>query len=84
MAKVLVHDQEVELTLAQILEAIRQLKPEEKSVIRRALDERSWSQRVDDLLARVWARVEESPLSEADINAEVETVRQALYAASRH
>lgn len=84
MAKVLVHNQEVELTLAQIIEAIRQLKPEEKSVVRRALDERSWSQRVDDLLARVWARVEESPLSEADINAEAETVRQALYAAHRN
>ncbi len=84
MAKVLVHNQEVELTLAQIIEAIRQLKPEEKNVVRRALNERSWSQRVDDLLARVWARVEESPLSEADINAEAEAVRQALYAAHRN
>ena len=84
MARVLVQNREVELTLPQILEAVKQLKPEEKSVIRRALDDRTWSERVDDLLRRIWARVEESPLTEADIDAEVETVRQALYSSSRH
>ena len=84
MARVLVQNREVELTLPQILEAVKQLKPEEKSVIRRALDDRTWSERVDDLLSRIWARVEESPLTEADIDAEVETVRQALYSSSRH
>ena len=84
MARVLVQNREVELTLPQILEAVKQLKPEEKSVIRRALDDRTWSERIDDLLRRIWARVEESPLTEADIDAEVETVRQALYSSSRH
>ena len=84
MARVLVQNREVELTLPQILEAVKQLKPEEKSVIRRALDDRTWAERVDDLLSRIWARVEESPLTEADIDAEVETVRQALYSSSRH
>jgi hypothetical protein len=83
VARILVQNQEVELTLTQILEAIRQLRPEEKSVVRRALDEQSWAQRVDDLLARIWARIQQSPLAEAEINAEVEAVRQALYAASR-
>jgi hypothetical protein len=83
LARVIVRNQEVELTLPQILEVVRQLRPEEKSVVRRALGERSWSDRLDDLLARVWARVQQSPLSEAEINAEVESVRQTLYATSR-
>jgi hypothetical protein len=83
MARVIVQSQEVELTLPQILEAVRQLRPEEKSIVRRALNDRSWSERTDDLLARVWVRVQQSPITDEEINAEVETVRQALYAAGR-
>ncbi|MEW5717463.1 MAG: hypothetical protein AB1817_02435 [Chloroflexota bacterium] len=83
MIRVLVKNQEVELTLPQFLDAVRQLKPEEKNVVRRALDNRAWSARVEDLLARVWAKVEQSPLADEEISAEVESVRQALFNASR-
>lgn len=84
MARVMVQNQEIELTIAQIIEAIRQLKPEEQSIIRRALNERAWSERADDLLTRVWARAQDAPLTEDEINAEVEAVRQTLHTARRH
>jgi hypothetical protein len=84
MAHVMVRNQEIELTIAQIIDAIRQLKPEERNMVRRALDDRAWSERTNELLARVWSKVQDAPLTEAEVNAEVETVRQSLYAARRH
>lgn len=83
MIRMIVKNQEIELTLPQFLDALRQLKPEEKNIVRRALDTRPWSARLDDLLARVWAKVEQSPLSDEEIDAEVESVRQTLYDARR-
>ncbi len=84
MIRVVMKNQEIELTLAQVVEAIKQLKPEEKTLVRSALDERAWSSRVDDLLARVWTRVEQLPLADEEIHAEIESVRQALFDASGH
>ena len=84
MIRVTVKNQEVELSFPQILEVVKQLKPEEKNIVRRALEDRSWSTRVDDLLDRVWTRVEKSPLADEDINAEIKTVRQTLFDARRH
>jgi len=39
-----------------------------------------WQQRLEALLARVWARVERHPISEEEIDAEVERARTAIYA----
>lgn len=80
MPKVTAQQVELELTLDQILALIRQLKPEEQEILRRALEPPSWNQRLEALLARVWARVERFPISEEEIDAEVERARTAIYA----
>lgn len=82
MPKVMAKEVEVELSLDDLLAAIRQLEPEEQEIVRRELELRPWSQRLDDLLARIWARVEQHPISEEEVNAEVEAARAALYAQS--
>ena len=51
--------------------------------MRRVIAPLPWSQRVEALLARVWSRVESSPIAEEDIDAEVELARTELYAQSR-
>ena len=73
---------ELELTLDQVLSIVRQLKPQEREIVRRAIEPLPWSQRVEALLARVWSRVESSPIAEEDIDAEVELARTELYAQS--
>ena len=79
MIRLTVKNQEIELSLPQIIQVVKQLKPEEKNIVRRALDDRAWSERVDAVLERVWTRVEQSPLADEDINAEIESVRQTLF-----
>jgi len=71
---------ELDLTLDQVLTVVRQLKPEEREVIRRAIEPKPWSQRLETLLARVWARVERYPITEEEVDAEVELARTAIYA----
>jgi hypothetical protein len=68
---------ELDLTLEQILSIVRQLGPQEQEAVRKALETRPWSQRLDALLARVWERVASYPISEEEINEEVERVRTA-------
>lgn len=68
---------ELDLTLDQILTIVRQLKPREREIMRRELEPPPWEQRLDALLARVWSRVERYPITEEEIDAEVELVRKA-------
>ena len=72
---------ELNLTLDQILDILRQLRPREREIIRQALEPPPWSQRLNALLARVWSRVECYPITEEEIDAEVEVTRTTLYAA---
>lgn len=81
MPRVIAQQVELDLTLDQVLSIVRQLKPQEREVVRRVI-EPPWSQRLETLLARVWARVERHPIAEEDINAEVELARTAIYAQS--
>jgi hypothetical protein len=81
MVKVVAQEVELNLTLDQILALVRQLQPQEREIIRRTLMP-SWEQRLEGLLARVWTRVDESPLSEEDVDAEVTLARRTLYAQS--
>jgi len=83
MPKVVAQQVELDLTLDQILSIIRQLKPQEQEIVRRVI-EPPWSQRLEALLARVWARVEHHPIAEEDIDAEVELARTAIYAQGSH
>jgi len=80
MPKVIAQQVELDLTLDQVLTVVRQLKPEEREVIRRAIEPKPWSQRLETLLARVWARVERYPITEEEVDAEVELARTAIYA----
>ncbi len=75
---------ELDLTLDQILSIIRQLGPQEQEAVRQALGPRPWSQRLDALLTRVWERVAIYPISEEEIEAEVEQARAARYAQGGH
>jgi hypothetical protein len=79
VTRVIARQVEFDLSLDQILAIIRQLKPQEREVVRRAIEPLPWEQRLDALLTRVWARVEKYPISEEDIDAEVELVRRAIY-----
>jgi hypothetical protein len=80
MPQVITQRIELELTLDQILAIVRQLKPREREIVRRAIESPPWSQRLDALLARVWSRVECYPITEEEVDAEVEAARTALYA----
>jgi len=80
MPRVIAQQVELDLTLDQVLTVVRQLKPEEREVIRRAIEPKPWSQRLETLLARVWARVERYPITEEEVDAEVELARTAIYA----
>jgi hypothetical protein len=78
VTRVIARQVEFDLSLDQILAIIRQLQPQEREVVRRAIEPLPWEQRLDALLTRVWARVEKYPISEEDIDAEVELVRRAI------
>ncbi len=80
MPKVLAEKVEIYLPLDQLVAVVRQLPSEEKKILRRELIDESWSQRLDALLQRIWARVEAHPIEEAEVNAEVEKARAARYA----
>lgn len=77
--KVIAQKVELELTPDQILALVRQVKPGEREIIRRAIEPLPWHQRLEALLARVWARVEHFPISEEQVNAEVERARTTIY-----
>ena len=80
MPKVIAQQVELDLTLDQVLAIVRQLKPEDREIIRRTIEPPLWNQRLEELLARGWARVERYPITEEEIDAEVELARTAIYA----
>lgn len=79
MPKITAQQVEIELTLDQIVALVCQLKPREQDIIRRAIEPPAWHQRLEALLAHVWARVERYPISEEEVDAEVERARTAIY-----
>jgi len=82
MPKVIAQQIELDLTLDQVLAIVHQLKPEDREIIRRTIEPPPWNQRLEELLARVWARVERYPITEEEVDAEVELARTAIYAQS--
>lgn len=83
MPRVKVREAELELDVDQIVEIVRQLPPDEREIVRRAVQPLPWEKRLEALLARVWRRVDHFPLTEEEIDAEVERARSAIYAESR-
>jgi hypothetical protein len=84
MTRIIARQGELNLSLDQVLAIVRRLPPQEREQVRRAIEPPPWDQRLDALLARVKARVEKHPISEEEINAEVELARRAIYAQGRH
>ncbi|MGH9550580.1 MAG: hypothetical protein ACRD3W_14470 [Terriglobales bacterium] len=67
---------ENKVTLSEVLQLASQLSPEEQGELRRKLDE-SWSERWDEMAARVQERCDGiPPLSDEEIMAEVKAVRE--------
>jgi hypothetical protein len=80
MSRVSAQQVEFDLTLEQVLAVVLQLKPEDREIIRRAIEPPPWNERLEALLDRVWARVERYPITEEEVDAEVELARTAIYA----
>ncbi len=80
--KVIAQEVELNLTLEQFLVLVHQLPPQEREIVRRALTP-SWEERLEALLTRVWNRLDDAPLSEEAIDAEVTQTRREIYAQSR-
>ena len=80
MSEVRAQQVELDLTLDQVLAIVRQLKPKDQEIIRRAVEPPPWNQRLEALLARLWVRVERYPITEEEVDAEVELARTAIYA----
>lgn len=79
MPTIVIEQAEVRFTLEQLLAVLRQLTPEERELVRRELTPEDWQGRLDQLLTRVRARVEQSPMSERELTDEVESARDAFY-----
>jgi hypothetical protein len=80
MSRVSAQQAEFDLTLEQVLAVVLQLKPEDREIIRRAIEPPPWNERLEALFDRVWARVERYPITEEEVDAEVELARTAIYA----
>ncbi|HIC94554.1 MAG TPA: hypothetical protein EYP09_09950 [Anaerolineae bacterium] len=77
MSRVILNNVRVELTAEQILAVVRQLPPKEREKIRHELEAEEWKRDFEALLARIHARVDQSPISEEEIDREVQAVREA-------
>ena len=79
---------EIRLTVEQVITAIKQLPPLDQALVRKALDisDDEWGQRFDQLLASVRAKVDAdtNPLTDEDIEAEIDQVRAERDAQSGH
>ena len=73
----------IHLSANQLYALVEHVNPEEQMELVRRLDELVWGKRLDALLRRLDERLEERPISEAEILREVEAVREANYAKSR-
>lgn len=72
---IVIEQAEIRLTPQQLANALRQLSPDELEGVLRELALPAWKERFDALLARVRERAQQSPLTDDEINTEVETAR---------
>jgi len=78
MPTLYVESAKIELTLDQLVSVVQALNPSEQQVVRRALDQ-DWATELDNLLARVYARFQADPLDDDELDAEIETARDAYH-----
>jgi len=76
MSQVMLNNVWMELTAEQILTVLRQLPPKEREKVRCELEAEEWKREFRELLARTHARVDQSPVSDEEIDKEVQVVRE--------
>jgi hypothetical protein len=74
-----VESAKIELNLEQLVRAVEALSPTERQIIRRALDQ-NWTERLEELLTRVYARFQAEPMDEEELDSEIEAARDAYHA----
>lgn len=79
MTTIVIDQVQLQLTPQQLASALRQLSPNELEGVLRALEQPAWEERMDSLLARVRQRAMQNPLSDQEIDAEVEQARAEHY-----
>ena len=84
MPTIIFEKQKVELSFEQVLAAVKQLTPDEIARLQSELLDDAWRLRLDKVLKSMRQSVAASPITDAEIDAEVEAVRTARYAQSRH
>jgi len=76
MSQVILNNVWMDLTAEHILAVLRQMPPEERERVRCELEAEEWKREFKGLLARIHARVDQSPVSEEEIDQEVQAVRE--------
>jgi hypothetical protein len=79
MTTIVIEQAEVRLTPQQLVTALQQLSPDELENVFRQLELPSWQARLDALLERVRQRAIQNPISDDEIDAEVNTARNEFY-----
>lgn len=79
MTTIVIDQVQVQLTPQQLASALRQLSADELESVLRQLELPSWEQRLDSLLARVRERAIQYPLSDQEIDTEIEAARAQHY-----
>ena len=73
-----------EIDLKQIEKAIRGLSKKDRLKLIERLTEETWEESFDKLLSRIRARVKRNPITQEEIDEEVETAQREYYAKNRH
>lgn len=79
MTTIVIDQVQVQLTPQQLANALRQLSPNELEGVLRELEQPAWGERLDSLLARVRQRAAQNPLTDQEIETEVEAARAEHY-----
>ena len=69
----------VQLTVEQLLTAVRQLEPRDRAKIAQALTDAELDKELAQLIAELYHQPPVTEISDADILAEVRTVRQQVH-----
>ncbi|HSN74498.1 MAG TPA: hypothetical protein VL334_05295 [Anaerolineae bacterium] len=69
----------VQLTIDQLVAAVRQMDPGERAKIARALTDVELDQELAQLISELYSQPPVTEISDADIVAEVRTVRQQVH-----
>lgn len=76
---IVIEQAEIRLTPHQIANALRQLSPDELEGVLRELAMPTWEEQFDALLTQIRARSRQNPISDAEIDAEVEQARAEFH-----